>query len=374
MNRSKLECWACPWSRLTCLGSCDRFGIKAFGAVVFGMLVCLAMPAYAEWQEQGTVEAQQDQTAFSPRLRRIQELLPNWRDHCLRINDEAATTSEQFALRLAIRELSGSDLGRWLIGQAAARSVLVCLDSETELEAYYRAHLHLIGLNTRLGWAGRTVFLAHELAHVPQHPHFSNNRHFSPEDMLLLHRIREATAEAIATRVLWQLRDRGMESAWQAKLDTAYGDIARLFEAGMSHHKGKAAELRATRSAFHHWFEADWRLEIYDDLMLKTLARIAEDPIGLLPSSRRLSDDYLRNISSYAGQSFLAEGDGTALMRAFDTDWLGSGNQAQLDKILEAAQRGQARPAERTPLAEGAGLSASSSGPIPVDSGGVSTR
>ncbi len=373
MIRSDLERWACYKLRPLCLGSFRRFGIMAVGALVFGALACLAVPVHAEWREDRLVALRLDQAVALPRISRIQELIPDWRDQCVRIDDEAATTTGQAALRQAIRELSRSDLGSWLIGQAAVRSVLVCLDSETELEAYYRAHLHLIGLNTRLGAAGRTVFLAHELAHVTQHPHFSNNRRFSPEDMLLLHRVREATAEAIATRVLWQLRDLGMESAWQAKLDTAYGDIARLFEAGMTRGGGKAAELWATRLAFHHWFEADWRLEIYDDLMLKTLARIAEDPIGLLPSSRRLSDNYLRNISSYAGQSFLVKGDGSALMNVFGLDWSESGNQAQLDKILGAARRGLAETAEKMSVTEGAGLSASSSGPIPVDPSGMST-
>jgi len=104
--------------------------------------------------------------------------------------------------------------------------------------------------------------------------------------MLLLHRVREATAEAVATRALWQLRELGQDIAWQEKLRTAYGDIAKLFHDHIGQKRGAAAELQATRSAFYHWFEADWRLDIYDDLMLKTLARIADDPIGLFIYAR----------------------------------------------------------------------------------------
>ena len=262
--------------------------------------------------------------------------------------------------------MRASELGNWLVDQAAALSVMICLDGGTDLEAYYRAHLHLIGLNTKLSPEERLVYLAHELAHVPQHPRFSNNRRFSALDMVLLHRVREAVAEAIATRVLWQLRERGMDAAWQAKLGTAYGDIARLFEASIGQGKGRHAELWATRSAFYHWFEAEWRIHIYDDLMLKTLARIANDPVGLLPASRWLSDPYLRALSSYAGEPFLIKGDGRKLMFAFGVDWSMSGNQARLDSILGPSQQQPVVIDKKIGASEGSGLSASSSGPINI--------
>lgn len=334
-------------------------------AIGLGWLSCQTLPAYAA--DQAVVPAHgraPDRAELSPRTSRIRDLVPDWRHRCLAIGDEVAGTSEQQALQTAINQLQRSELGSWLIDQAADRSVMICLDSSTDLEAYYRAHLHLVGLNARLGPAGRLVFLAHELAHVPQHPRFSNNRRFSPEDMLLLQRVREAAAEAVATRALWQLRNVGIGSPWLAKLETAYGDIARVFETSMDDGTGEAAELWATRTAFHHWFEAAWRLDIYDDLMLTTIARIAVDHIGMLPSSRRLSDSYLRDISSYAGQRFLIGGDGRLLMGAFGTSWQVSRHQARLDAILGRAQFGLAGAKEQIPMIEGTGLSASSSGPI----------
>ncbi|MGI9449559.1 MAG: DUF6782 family putative metallopeptidase [Geminicoccaceae bacterium] len=301
-------------------------------------------------------------------MQRIQALIPDWRHRCVTIDDEDSVNPEKQALQKATADLRKSHLGNWLVDHAADLSVLLCLDSGTDLEAYYRAHLHLIGLNTRLDAAGRLVFLAHELAHVPQHPRFSNNRLFSPEDMLLLHRAREASAEAVATRVLWQLRELGIDEPWRAKLDTAYGDIAQLFETNMHAADSDDAELWATRSAFHQWFEVDWRLDIYDDLMLKTLARIAGDHIGMLPPSKWLSDSYLRDMSRYAGQRFLIEGDGQALMGAFGISWSASGNQARLDAILRQGRPGHGKATFGVRnLGEGTGLSASSSRPINID-------
>ena len=265
---------------------------------------------------------------------RIQNLITEADKVCLPVAADHADTREQIDLKATIDLLRRSPLGDWLVAQAALRDVMVCLDGATDLEAHYRAHLHLIGLNARLDPAGRAVFLAHELAHVPQHPRFSNNRSFSAEDMVLLQRVREATAEAVATRVIWQVRQRGFDAPWRAKLDTAYGDLTRSFEQAMQAGDGLARELLATRIAFFQWFEAEWRIDVYDNLMLTTLARIASDRIGLLPTSIRLSDDFLRSIAWYADQSFLIEGDGKNLIDGFDTASFESNRRRQLDAIL----------------------------------------
>lgn len=284
----------------------------------------------------------------------IRTIIPDADQNCLRIADaqlqisdgrlsNRPRTAAQIDLETALRQVRWSEMGAWLVQAAAARDVTVCLDRATGLEAHYRSHLRLLGLNARLSPAGRVVFLAHELAHVPQHPRFSNNRQFSPGHMLLLQRAREAAAEAVATRVLWQLRQQGIATPWKEKLATAYHDIAEAFEVAMADGHGAARELWATRTAFHHWFVADWRRDIYDDLMLKTLARIADDPIGLIPASRHLSDRYLRGIADYAGQSFLIDGDGRALINGFHVQGLTAGGQARLETILARAANSPAR-------------------------------
>jgi len=276
--------------------------------------------------------------------KRIQALIPDADRNCLPITNAPlklvshTKTGAQSSLETAVRQVKKSEIGAWLVEAAIARDVIICLDHATSLEAHYRSHLHLIGLSARLRPAGLVVFLAHELAHVPQHPHFSNNRRFSPGDMLLLQRLREAAAEAVATRVLWQLRQNGIIEPWQEKLSTAYHDIADAFEMTMAGRSGVVPELWATRSAFYQWFEASWRLETYDKLMLNTLARIADDPVGLIPTSRFLSDPFLRRLAHYAGQGFLMSGDGDAVIKRFRARPLQVANQARLDAILAKAE------------------------------------
>jgi hypothetical protein len=268
---------------------------------------------------------------------RIRSHIKDADQNCLRIDDRPATRA-QAQLDAALQSVRQSELGQWLVQIAKARDVVVCVDHETTLEAHYRSYLGLLGLNSRLDAAGKIVFLAHELAHVPQHPRFSNNRNFSPRDMLLLQRTREAAAEAVATRVLWQLREQGLETPWQRKLTTAYHDIARAFEASVTYAPESTGELEATRRAFLQWFEADWRLDTYDDLMMTTLARIAQDSIGLVPASRRLSDPYLQGIAHYGFDNFLQEGDGQRLIDHFQNRGLSPERRAKLETILFMAE------------------------------------
>ncbi|MEM7042328.1 MAG: DUF6782 family putative metallopeptidase [Pseudomonadota bacterium] len=301
---------------------------------------------------------------------RIRALIPDAERHCIWISEPSANrhdplaTSAQTSLVSALQLIEESDVGAWLVQLAASRNVVACLDYATSLEAHYRSHLGLLGLNAKLSAAGRVVFLAHELAHVPQHPRYSNNRRFSPGDMLLLQRAREAAAEATATRVLWQMRERGFIEPWEEKLKTAYHDIAEAFEITMAGGHGTVQELWAARSAFHRWFEADWRLEIYDDLMLKTLARIADDPIGLIPASRHLSDHFLRGVADYAGQGFLLGGDGLALIQSFRGRALPAGGQIRLDAIL--AESGRSRNDHELAPLSGETLSAVSPKPTTI--------
>ena len=107
-----------------------------------------------------------------------------------------------------------SPLGPWSLDQAAARLVLICQDPRTDLAAYYRGQVRLIGLFARLAEPARIMFLAHELAHGAAAPALLNDLRLGPGPVLVMHRMREATAEAVATRVLWQLRVRGRTEPW----------------------------------------------------------------------------------------------------------------------------------------------------------------
>ena len=195
-------------------------------------------------------------------------MIPDHARACLPSRAVCSTTDAQRTIAAGVAVLAESPLGAWLIGEAAARMVLICHDPNTDLAAYYRAQMRLIGLFRQLPDPARIMFLAHELAHVPQHPRFSNDLRFGAHGVLVVHRIREATAEAVATRILWQLRVRGHAEPWEHKLASAYGDIAQAPLRRRWTALATLAELRATRAAFDQWFARPGRVQSYDARLL----------------------------------------------------------------------------------------------------------
>jgi hypothetical protein len=266
---------------------------------------------------------------------RVAHLIPDHAHACMPVATRLPATSAQRELTTSLDLVAESPLGAWLIGRASSRTVLICQDPNTPLAAYYRSQVRLIGVLTRLPEPAKIMFLAHELAHVPQHPEFSNDRRFGPPAMLLIHRVREATAEALATRVLWQLRARGYSEAWDYKLQSAYGDIARAFAQAIGDRGGEASELRATRAAFDQWFEPAGRVHQYDDHMLDHIERALRDHSPAAGPRRSLSDDFLRGIGWHAGATFLPAGAGRPLTDRYYAGRLSADNAARLDAISE---------------------------------------
>ncbi|MGH6896029.1 MAG: DUF6782 family putative metallopeptidase [Geminicoccaceae bacterium] len=270
---------------------------------------------------------------------RVAHLIPDHAQTCLPVAIRLPATPAQRELTASLDLVAQSALGAWLIERASSRRVLICHDPNTHLAAYYRSQVRLIGVLTRLPEPAKIMFLAHELAHVPQHPDFSNDRRFGPKAMLLMHRVREATAEALATRVLWQLRRRGYLEPWDYKLPTTYGDIAHAFAQTIGDRGGDASELLATRAAFDQWFERAGRVQQYDDHMLDHLERALRDRPAPAGPRRSLSDGFLRNIGWHAGATFLPAGTGRLLTDPYYAGRLSADNAIRLDAILERAMR-----------------------------------
>ena len=242
------------------------------------------------------------------RAARIQNIIEDVDAACIKADARSGKSEAARILSRLVHTVRQSPVGAWLLEVATQRRVLICLDTRTELGAYYRSQVRLIGVKAALNEARQVAFLTHELAHVVQHPLYSNNRNFPPAEMLLLRRMREASAEAVATRVLWELSLSGEDGPWQEKQKTHYKDIAQSFERTWRATDPSLDRAKiATRAAFDRWFALAWRRDFYDDMSLDHLSNIAKDDLGLVEPYLRLSEGFLSGIAWYGGANFLAD-------------------------------------------------------------------
>ncbi len=314
-------------------------GFLFAGAALIGLVSesGIGRPPIADSGPQAAL-AQGTLPAGPKRSRRIRHHIENAEAACLPVSAEAPATRQQREIADLIRDLRRSAQAAELLRAAAGRNVIVCLDADTPLLAYYFSGLRLIGLRQSLDRAERLIYLSHELAHVPQHPAFSDNRYFPPEDLLLLRRVREAAAEAAATRIAWQLARAGLPEVWKAKRGGVYGDLAEAFQSVMERRRGGADELTATRAAFDRWFAKSWRLDTYDRMTVDHLARIAADELGLVSPRLRLSHGMLVGIGRQGGRNFLTATDGRSLTDPFYRGTLSPANSRDLKEVVDPTE------------------------------------
>ena len=116
---------------------------------------------------------------------------------------------------------------------------------------------------------------------------------------------------------------------------TPYGDVARAFETTAAADRSAEALLRATRAAFDCWFDAPWRLDVYDRMTLRHLARISEDAMGLVPPRYALTHSFLADIAWLISRNFLTESGATSLTGRACAGRISGRNDAHLERFLD---------------------------------------
>ncbi len=255
---------------------------------------------------------------------------------CLRAGEMDRSVPARAQLHRLFEVLSTSETGREIPRPARLRDVRVCVDDETDLFAYYFAGVRVVGVSAALSEGGKLALPAHELAHVPQHPVHSDNRYYPPGDLVLLRRLREAAAEAVATRIARELRETGYGAAWDERVATPYGVASRAPSRPRPRPiEARRACLRATRAAVDCWFDAPWRLDVYDRTTLHHLARISEDPMGPVPLRSALTLSFLAGIAWLNGRNFLTRTGAPPLTGRAYAGSISGRNQARLERFLD---------------------------------------
>ncbi len=322
-------------------------------SLVFGFLYGLSLPG-ATSASVAPVDRAQAVSPFAGlgagRIERLVSLVDKARDTCDQVGLLRRGAGQNAELVRLFRILSHSDLARTLIARAAERRAVVCIDGQTTLLGYYRSGMRLIGIRANLNEGEKIAFLAHELSHVPQHGKFSDNRYYPASDLILLRRVREATAEAVSTWIAWELRQAGFDEPWQEKRsDHFYGDVARAFEAawsrGQGTNQGTERPVLAARAAFDQWFAEPARLNLYDRMTVDHLERISADSMGLVPARKWLTHRFLLDIGHIRGRNFLARATGRRLTHPYYATRISEGNAEDLRRLLEQIGDEEAGPA-----------------------------
>lgn len=273
------------------------------------------------------------------RLEHILRQVANAPEACLRAGAVDRRGARKAELSRLFEVLAKSPLARTLIRLAGRSKVYVCADPATDLLGYYLSGLRLIGLNPGLSEGEKIAFLAHELSHVPQHGTYSDNRYFPPGDLILLRRVREAAAEALATRIAWQLRAAGHPEAWDDKVaDPFYGDIARAFAAARDDLPAPRDEQVAARAAFDRWFAVQRRRDLYDRMTADHLRRISDDPTGLVSPRKALTHDFLAGIARLPDGDLVFATTGRRLTDGYYRGRISVRNAALVECVLDSVE------------------------------------
>lgn len=101
---------------------------------------------------------------------------------------------------------------------------------------------------------------------------------YSPEDVLMLERVRAADCDTVTLLAAWELRGAGFSEIWRHLIGSAEGDMALIFTKFLERDPGALFDGSALTYAFRQWYTDETRvdgcdhdaLEALDDVLLES--------------------------------------------------------------------------------------------------------
>lgn len=239
---------------------------------------------------------------------------------CLRASD---------ILTWALFCLEESPTGRALAGFARKSRWAVGLNSSHHGEGYEiepeNKSLLLDTAGLEPGSLGRSVYFRNmvlialirglrDIWHEENFAGFENR--FSPEDLIILERVRSADIDTIAIQVLWELRGAGLSEGWRHAIGSDIGDMAMRFARAVERRPANAFDGRALSESFRQWYEDSARIDASDHEALEYLDDIMhenrgdERPFGC----ERLTCAAVESLSRLPDGCLYLEGEGHAIL------------------------------------------------------------
>lgn len=176
-------------------------------------------------------------------------------------------------LTRCISRMAQSETGRALLDTAAEYGVRVALKDNHIYYGDFDRETKKVTIEGKSSDGALIEILAHELRHGWQDRHgFDSSFELPPSDNVIINRLIEADAEAVANQVAWELKEQGYNKPWlHAIRNKSYQDVAQAYRKEAEADPDAVRDGRALRAAFDQWFKKPTRRHGYDDMMLDVL-------------------------------------------------------------------------------------------------------
>ena len=126
---------------------------------------------------------------------------------------------------------------------------------------------------------------------------------FSPEDILLIERVRAADLDIIAVQVAWELRHENFSEIWRHLIGSSEGDLAMAYSGYLERNPSSAFNNDALFAAFQLWFESNERVNAADhetlEFMDDVIEAMKENPFN----RKRLNEHHLEALTCLPDRS-----------------------------------------------------------------------
>lgn len=137
---------------------------------------------------------------------------------------------------------------------------------------------------------------------------------YSPEDILMLERIKAADITTTTTHICWELRSAGFSDVWRYMLGSQHGDMAMVFARRLEREALSLFNGNALSDAFHNWFENGSRVNPCDHDSLEMIDEYLQEG-NTLSASKKLNGKFIASLTKLPGGVCYLKGRGEEILQ-----------------------------------------------------------
>lgn len=138
---------------------------------------------------------------------------------------------------------------------------------------------------------------------------------YSPEQVLMLERVRAADCDVMAVLVAWELRAEGSSGMWRYMIGSEEGDMAMIFSGHLERKPYSTSLNEALLAAFNQWYRSEERVKACDHETLDYMDSLMEENLEYdVFGSERLTPGRVEILSCLPDKTAYLQGTGREIM------------------------------------------------------------